>query len=316
MINFIDKLKLKINRDSLAFRKKIFELKMGITGNIRPHSYPYISSDTFRFISDHVYDFANEESKIPNVKNKDIIFVNSDDIENYFIYIHPKIDNPYVLITHWGIKPVDYALTKYIDSKIIHWYGKNVLVEHKKITPLPIGLEDLHRYGTGVISYYSKQKNKNIPQRKNKILYHFKIATNLKERQVAFDYITKHPLAESFQYKLPPPLYLKKLNKYKFIISPPGAGEECHRTWEALYLNVIPIVKRSFTAEYFSSIGIPIWVVDDWHELNNIDEHFLKEKYEELINKKNKDALYMDYWIKKISRFSNKKHNELLSKLC
>ena len=32
---------------------------------------------------------------------------------------------------------------------------------------------------------------------------------------------------------------------FTFIYSPEGTGIDCHRTWEALYLNTIPIMKRN-----------------------------------------------------------------------
>ena len=36
-------------------------------------------------------------------------------------------------------------------------------------------------------------------------------------------------------------VYLADMAKWRFTISPPGNGIDCHRTWEALYLGVIPV---------------------------------------------------------------------------
>jgi hypothetical protein len=33
--------------------------------------------------------------------------------------------------------------------------------------------------------------------------------------------------------------------QWRFCVSPPGNGIDCHRTWEALYLGVIPVVAPS-----------------------------------------------------------------------
>ncbi len=310
----INRIKLKFVRDTLALKKKIFQIKMGLTGNTRPHSYPYISSDSFRFMADHVFDEISEDTKVLDVKTGDIVFLNNSSVEPFFKLIHIKIKKPYVLIMHGGTKPIDNNRLKYLDNKIIHWFSKNVLTKDEKVTPLPIGLENLYEYGTGITSLYDKFKKKKQIYKKNKILYHFKIATNPTERQKAWNYISKHPLAETFPTKLPPPLYLKKLGKYKFVLSPPGAGEECHRTWEALYLGVIPIVKKCVATEYFAKIGVPMWVVNDWNELDNIDEQFLNQKYSEIMNNKNDDTLYMNYWIQKISEKSNKSFTELKKK--
>ena len=47
------------------------------------------------------------------------------------------------------------------------------------------------------------------------------------------------------------PLYYHLINKYKFILSPSGAGPDCHRTWEALYMGCIPIVISSSIKELY-----------------------------------------------------------------
>lgn len=49
---------------------------------------------------------------------------------------------------------------------------------------------------------------------------------------------------------------------YTFEISPHGNGLDCHRTWEALLLNTIPIVPRSPLNELHKQF--PIVIVDDW----------------------------------------------------
>lgn len=49
---------------------------------------------------------------------------------------------------------------------------------------------------------------------------------------------------------------------YAFEISPHGNGLDCHRTWEALLLNTIPIVPRSPLNELHKQF--PIVIVDDW----------------------------------------------------
>ena len=96
------------------------------------------------------------------------------------------------------------------------------------------------------------------------------------------------------------PLCYDIISKYKFILSPRGAGEDCHRTWEALYLDVIPIVLSSSINEIYE--GLPILVINDWNEIN---EQFLNDKYNEISKKKanneyNMDKAYLDYWIDSI----------------
>ena len=307
------KINQKLTNEILNLKKKMFQIYMRISGNVKPHSYPWISCDTFRWLADHKFDSIDSDVSLDYIKEGDIVYVSSLYIHDFFQKIHPGIKNPYVLITHNGIEGVNGQYLKYIDNKIIHWFGKNVLIKNPSITPIPIGLENLQKYGTGITSLYDKFSKSKI-KKKNKILYHFKIATNKTERQAAMDYISKHPLAETYEYKLSPPLYLKKLRNYKFIISPPGAGEECHRSWEAMYINVIPIVKNSVSTDYFRKKGAPMWVVNDWNELDDFNQEKLNKKYQDIWNNSNKNVLYFDYWMKKISQYSNKTFLDLKAK--
>lgn len=48
--------------------------------------------------------------------------------------------------------------------------------------------------------------------------------------------------------------------KSKFVLSPPGFGEDCYRTWEAVLLGAVPIVRRSPLQQLYD--GAPVVVVD------------------------------------------------------
>jgi hypothetical protein len=60
--------------------------------------------------------------------------------------------------------------------------------------------------------------------------------------------------------------YLRIANNFKFIAAPRGNGEDTHRFWEALYLNSVPVLKKSVWAKNVQSMGIPCVVVDSWKE--------------------------------------------------
>lgn len=85
-------------------------------------------------------------------------------------------------------------------------------------------------------------------------------------------------------------------NKYKFILSPEGTGLDCHRTWEAIILDIIPIVKSSPIDEIFKDL--PVLIIKDWNELS-ID--FLNKKYIEIMKNKedgkyNLNKINLGYW--------------------
>ena len=74
-------------------------------------------------------------------------------------------------------------------------------------------------------------------------------------------------------------------HKSIYTLSPRGGGEDCHRFYEAIYLDSIPIVKRTNTAFDKLYNVFPCLIINDWNEIN---EKLLLEKKEESLNKMQK----------------------------
>jgi hypothetical protein len=84
----------------------------------------------------------------------------------------------------------------------------------------------------------------------------------------------------------------KNMTQYAFVISPWGNGLDCHRTWEALCLGCIPIVKTSELDPLFADL--PVWIVQDWTDVN-FDT--MKQTIDEFKNKTFKyEKLTLSYW--------------------
>tara|TARA_R110000850_G_scaffold60110_5_gene138297 strand:+ start:80 stop:394 length:315 start_codon:yes stop_codon:yes gene_type:complete len=78
-----------------------------------------------------------------------------------------------------------------------------------------------------------------------------------------------------------------------YVMCPGGNGIDTHRTWEMLYLGVIPIVERThYHQQVYGDMNVLI--VDSFKE---ITEDFLKEQIEKFKNK-NEEKLYSSYWKK------------------
>ena len=50
-------------------------------------------------------------------------------------------------------------------------------------------------------------------------------------------------------------------------MSPPGVGEDTHRTWEALALGVVPVVLRTPLVDMGLLRRLPVMVVDSYDDL-------------------------------------------------
>jgi hypothetical protein len=87
----------------------------------------------------------------------------------------------------------------------------------------------------------------------------------------------------------------KNMIQYKYVISPFGNGLDCHRTWEAIILGCIPIVKRSELSSIYD--GLPVLIVDNWTDVNQTMLNEFKPNYDKI------DKIYMKYWIELFNEY-------------
>jgi hypothetical protein len=137
---------------------------------------------------------------------------------------------------------------------------------------------------------------------RNLVYLNVKISTNIRERSHLYelfknkDWVTIEGGKDRINYMQ----YINNIHSHKFILSPPGNGIDCHRTWEVLYLGSIPIVKKSICMDFFKDL--PIIFVDDYRQ---ITPEFLEK--ENIKNKDKKlDMLSFNYWKKKIYRYAER----------
>jgi hypothetical protein len=287
---------------NLAWRidRKIHRLLIGWSKNPRPSSEPFISGDTFRSFADHIYEKRKALDPF-SVKEKNIVFVESELLISFFTDIHPQIENRYILITHNGDIDIDDRFIHYIDEKIIHWFAQNAIIAHPKVTPIPIGLENAYYHNNGVVRIFKRITKKKNFEKRGDILYGFNIQTNPRIRQPVFDTLSSYPSAKKLPDWPNPKRYIDSVAKYKFIASPTGNGNDCHRTWEAMLVGTIPIVLRSIGMEYFKSLGLPLLIIDSFDELAHVSEYDLSAKYDLIMSTANVKPLYIDYWKDRIN---------------
>jgi len=96
---------------------------------------------------------------------------------------------------------------------------------------------------------------------------------------------------------LPFSVFFNKLALHAYCFSPRGAGVDCHRTWEAITMGCIPIVKRDPVMLPFAAF--PILFVDDWAEVT-VD--MLRARHPEIAAKfqTTRHMMEFKYWEEKI----------------
>jgi len=256
----------------------------------RPSSRPYISGDTFRNISDHIFDESS--TFIPEkVSRNDVVYVMTDLINVYFKIQHPRITEKYILITHNSDLNVDDSINRYMDSKIIHWFSQNLSSGTSKATLLPKGIENLRYLKYGRKKWFKSSQKSKV----NKILCSFNLYTNYQYRSNVQRISNENEIVDVSYFQTPEE-YFSNLSKYKFNICPPGKGRDTSRVWESLLLNVFPVFELNSFTKQFMQMGVPGIYLDKWEDLLNFDETKLQNEYEKLVNVNYEHFTLLKYW--------------------
>ncbi len=266
----------------------------------RPSSSPYLSGDTLRKFSDHIFDEAKTFNP-KSVKSGDIIFVNSIIIDIFFNTIHEKINSNYILITHNSDFYIDKKTTSYADEKIIHWFAQNLVAESTKlISFIPIGLENRRRMKHGRKKWFKSIKS----NKTSSVLLSFNEYNNFSERSLVKKALSRNKNIDSIDFENTED-YFNNLRKYKFVVCPEGNGPDTHRTWEALLLNTVPIFKLTKFTENLNNSGIPGIYLNNWEDLNKISNKELDAMYKELTKVNISKYAHFDFWKEIIQKKRN-----------
>tara|TARA_A100001515_G_C4582250_1_gene213310 strand:+ start:909 stop:1724 length:816 start_codon:yes stop_codon:yes gene_type:complete len=220
-----------------------------------------------------------------------------------------------LLITHNGDNPVNEQRYNLLQKNVSKWLGQNKLIDSNLVEGIPIGLENmiLRVSSESRLGLHSSQisnaiaKARYIDKKAKEKIDHDKLIylninpkTQYNERQHIID-LFKDQQWTTHEQKVSWKQYYDSIARHKFVFSPRGNGVDCHRTWEALYLRTIPVVRASITMNEFKDL--PILFVNNWEE---ISYDFLEKKYEEMINKDyDLSKLKISYWKNRIKEYFN-----------
>jgi hypothetical protein len=254
----------------------------------------FIINDQLRNTKLNIF-FADEQPIRTIVENFDegkIIFVYTHFLDFFFEKVFPHLNNEFVLISHNSDHGVSKKYHKFlISDKIKKWYGQNIEFENEKLFSLPIGIAN-SQWRHGNLDLLDKVRNENnskdvlVYKNYNLTAYGNRIGINLITNSNGI-YMTHHKSQED---------YLRDISKSVFCICPPGNGIDCHRIWECLYLNCIPVVYNHIHYKQFQDL--PILLIDDWRAVNL---RFLEEAESVMTGRcYNFQKLDLSYWANQI----------------
>jgi hypothetical protein len=236
----------------------------------------YIWGDKFKA------DFSNRHIDVSYSNNPDILHVRNT-----------LNKNSKIIITHNGDTPIWCDnVNEYPNCKF--WFGQNIMCEEPKVIPLPIGLENDYISGQPLRKQILQEKSK-VEKNPSKLLYlNCSINTCRSDRQPAYDYFStktwctvKIPNHSNYYN------FCDDILDHKFMVSPRGNGLDCHRSWEILYLNRYPVMKKYYGLQKLFE-DLPVVFVDNW---SDVTENYLNECYTNFKSQTfNYDKLKYSYW--------------------
>jgi hypothetical protein len=238
----------------------------------------------------------------------------------YFVSsILPKITMPFYLVS--GDSDLDVQkeglapelFTTLIESPyLLKWFAQNITdPSTPKIFQMPIGL-DYHTISNEPNHWWKMHNEDSKPVEQESILTNIrhsmkpfdericKIFSNVHHRLDRYGdrgsainaLYNKQDLIENASTYLSRTQTWREMGKYSFVLSPFGNGYDCHRTWEALSLGAIPIVRANQFKALFADL--PVLNVDEWSDVN---QELLQNTIREFKERKfNYDKLTLKYW--------------------
>jgi hypothetical protein len=177
------------------------------------------------------------------------------------------------------------------------FFINNNVYEDPLIHSMPIGIRDCGKVVPGHSGFYHDYLfNEGIKEVRKEFLCLMVFSYTHKERYHCYNALkecnfVKNANDDAYEQqpsvhcgKVPVWLNYEYTHKSVYTLSPRGVGEDCHRFYEAIYLDSIPIVKRTNTAFDKLYNVFPCLVVDNWSDvtvellLENKDKYLSKIK--------------------------------------
>ncbi len=247
----------------------------------------------------------------------DSIYVCTDALLNFSLNVIEKIQHPFTLVTGDSDTPINNnliqheAIKKILDHPhFVNWYAQNMVADHPKLHQMPIGM-DYHtmweRPGTWGLAQQSPFAQERVlmntlaqaPDFADRFFagycnWHFAIDRG--DRQECLGKIDK-TISLIEKNHLPRISSWQRQAECMFVISPEGAGIDCHRTWEAILLGCVPVVKKNKFSSLFHRL--PVVMLNDWSEFNST--HMIQQ-VDRLKNEKfNFNPMFLRYWDERIN---------------
>jgi hypothetical protein len=249
-----------------------------------------------------------QQNRIKDLNNNNDIFFIRFEHRKELISKLKNYNKKCCLITGHSAGEISHQEVENHPDCVQKWIGQNLNSTHPIAIGLPVGIEDSeeHNYADRKIELLLKmnEETKHF-EPEHKLYANFDISTNPFNRaerplvaKICLNNLNCNcHIHSSVAQKIDIEDYYKIVSNHKMTVCPGGLGKDTVRMWEVLYLNRVPIVKKSFPMLHFKNL--PILFIDDWSELNNYE--YLIQEYNKIKNN-SLNMLDLDYWINFIKK--------------
>lgn len=246
-------------------------------------------------------DVSHVHDALERMSAGDSIYICTEALPRFVSEFLPRVQTPFVLVVGDSDETIDARsppVQELLRSpQLLRLFGQNMVHLQDKCEQLPIGL-DYHTVRAAALSAprarpshavhpWLRAEDGTTPAEQEELL--FRIRKDARERAqqtprrrlvyANFGVFDKRGDRKAALAAIPPDLLVfeaasslpradvwRATTEHEFVLSPFGNGFDCHRTWEALALGAIPIVRGRHFADMFS--GLPVLQVHAWTDVN------------------------------------------------
>lgn len=216
----------------------------------------YVAGENFVRLCDRVFaDGAGVRVKTGHSLEPGVWYCKTDYAPEFFAMAGRQRGDLFILVTHQSDLTIDARLMGQMPGNVVHWFGCNCVVDHTRITAIPLGIADQWcKHGDWAAIAKRVTPRCPLPEaslRPVNLLARFALGTRPDVRIHADRAIrelaaTRDDIAietyDTVQDRPDFEAYLDRLLESRCVACPAGNGPDTHRVWEALYMGCMPVI--------------------------------------------------------------------------
>ena len=261
----------------------------------RRNNWPYISGDCFADLAEYVYKPPRFRGRRGSLKDAQVIFCRSHDLNELFEIHGPEIKAKVVITGNSDFE--FHAPPVNIPKSVKAFFLQNSFISDDKLFfSIPIGVEDFRLGVNGNPRFFkSKSTSPNLVQ---KILLGPLSPTHPVREMVNQTFPESNNLVEVIRERLKPKSYDQLSKRFVAVAAVRGNGIDTHRLWESLYRGVTPIVQEDAWWISLRKYFPQVITISEW---NSNELELARSKAEKnSFDPEEIEALWMPYWEKRI----------------